>query len=241
MVRGSIRNLVNATARTATWSGNTFQVAAVGQGEHAGNLTFTGNHIYLHQNAADSVTLEGQNVKFDGNDVHTVGNYADPSGWGSIGADVYATTPTTPATSRSRTTRSSVPLMGITASYWRALVLRFLGTRSLPPAPQPACTWRLLERASPANTFQMGSGTGILLYAPPVDAATVTGNKLNGTGRVGIYVRTPPARAAGGGDEVKRSPSATGIYNNTITGFTIPLDAPSARLGPTNILRKNLR
>ena len=91
------------------------------------------------------------------------------------------------------------------------------------------------------NTFQMGTGTGILLYAPPVDAATVTGNKLNGTGRVGIYVRTPPARAAGGGDEVKRSPSATGIYNNTITGFAIPLDAPSARLGPTNILRKNLR
>jgi Bacterial Ig domain/Periplasmic copper-binding protein (NosD) len=63
------------------------------------------------------------------------------------------------------------------------------------------------------NTVKIGNGTGILLYTPPVDAATVAGNALTGTGPFGIYVGDPPTPDTGGYK----------IYNNTTTGFATPL------------------
>ena len=67
------------------------------------------------------------------------------------------------------------------------------------------------------NTINIGNGAGIMLQ-PFVDAVTVASNTLSGTGRFGISAGTPP-RAGGE------------IYNNAITGFAIPIDAPGARGG----------
>jgi hypothetical protein len=74
-----------------TWSGNTIRAAAFGGGEYAGNFTFTGNHFYLEiDGTGGNFALGGMNVKFDSNDVHTVGNQTAAAPWGSIITDVNA-------------------------------------------------------------------------------------------------------------------------------------------------------
>src|SRR5262249_32887251 len=85
------QELCQRDSQNGTWSGNTFQVASVGFGEYAGDVTLTNNHIYLHPDGTspDGVSLGGMNVLFSGNDVHTIGNQNDSSGWGFIVADVY--------------------------------------------------------------------------------------------------------------------------------------------------------
>ena len=74
-----------------TWSGNTFKIAGLGFGEFGGNITMSGNHIYLHADGnSGNIVLGGLNVTFTGNDVHTVGNRTNDAGWGSIITDMNA-------------------------------------------------------------------------------------------------------------------------------------------------------
>jgi hypothetical protein len=176
------QELGQRNSQNGTWSGNTFQVAAVGQGEHAGNLTFTGNHIYLHQNAADSVTLEGQNVKFDGNDVHTVGNYADPSGWGSIVADVYATGNNTNYTGNIQITNNTIQCA---ANGNNCVLLESAGST-----------------VSGNTITATGSATGLYVAAP---GASVTGKHVpDGQRYWNIVVRATRGCRDGDREQAKR-------------------------------------
>jgi hypothetical protein len=77
------------------------------------------------------------------------------------------------------------------------------------------------------NTINIGNGTGILLYTLD-EATTVDSNTLSGTGRFGIYITSPFPRTAGL-DEIEKIYGGDEIYNNTITGFAIPLYPPGAR------------
>jgi hypothetical protein len=62
------------------------------------------------------------------------------------------------------------------------------------------------------NTINIGNGAGILPN-PFVDAGTVAGNTLSGTGPFGIYVADLPTPASGG----------FLIQNNTMQGFATHL------------------
>jgi len=204
-------------SQNGTWSGNTFQDESVGFGEYAGNITMTNNHIYLHPDGTgpDGVTLGGMNVVFSGNDVHTVGNQTDSSGWGAIVGDVYGPASYTSYTGKIQITNNTIQCV---ADGNNCLVLVGQGTvasGNTITATGSATGVYVADSSAQVtnNTLKIGNGTGILLYTPPVDAATVAGNSLTGTGRFGIHVGSPPRPDSGGYK----------ILNNTIIGFATPI------------------
>jgi len=215
------------------WSGNTIRAASFGGGEYAGNFTFTGNHFYLEiDGTGGNFALGAKNVKFDSNDVHTVGNQTAAAPWGSIITDVNAPHAYYPYVSNVQITNNTIQCV---ADGNNCLLLVGHGTvvsGNTITATGSATGINVAYSSAQVtnNTINLGNGIGILLNTL-VNPTTVASNTLTGTGRFGIYVRTPPTRDAGGGGA---------IYNNTITGFAIPLYAPGARLGPTNIPRKNI-
>jgi hypothetical protein len=161
------------------------------------------------------------NVLFDGNDVHTMGNQTVSSPWGFIVADVYAPAYYYAYTGNIQITNNTIQCV---ADGNNCLLLVGHGTVASGNTITATGSATGIKAAYSSakitnNTINIGSGTGIyVLQHSLVDAATVASNTLSGTGRFGIYARTP-ARVGGGGDD---------IYNNTITGFATPLYAPGA-------------
>jgi hypothetical protein len=212
-------------SQNGVWTGNTFQDTTVGFGEYAANITMTNNHIYLYPDGTGiGVSLSGMNVLFDGNDVHTMGNQTGSSPWGFIVADVYAPVNYYAYTGNIQITNNTIQCV---ANGNNCLLLVGHGTvasGNTITATGSATGINVAYSSAKVtnNTINIGNGTGILILQHSlVDAATVAGNTLSGTGPFGIYARTP-ALAGGSGD---------GIYNNTITGFATPLYAPGA--GPS--------
>jgi hypothetical protein len=159
------------------------------------------------------------NVLFSGNDVHTIGNQTAASPWGFIVTDVYGCCGYTAYTGNIQITNNTIQCV---ADGNNCLLL--VGNGTIASGNTITATgWAtgINVAGSSAkvtnNTINIGNGTGIFLQ-PFVDAVTVASNKLSGKGRFGISAGTPP-RAGGGGE----------IYNNTITGFAIPIDAPGER------------
>jgi len=173
------------------------------------------------------------NVLFRGNDVHTIGDQTYSPGSSFIVTDVYGCCGYTAYTGNIQITNNTIQCV---ADGNSCLLLVGNGTvvsGNTITATGTATGINVAHSSATVtdNTINIGNGTGILLNTL-VNPTTVASNTLSGTGRFGIYVRTPPTRAAGLGGE---------IYNNTITGFAIPLYAPGARLGPPSIPRKKIR
>jgi hypothetical protein len=219
-------------SQNGVWTGNTFEDTTVGFGEYAANITMTNNHIYLHPDGTgpDGVSLGGMNVLFDGNDVHTIGNQTVSSPWGFIVADVYGCCGYTAYTGNIQITNNTIQCV---ADGNNCLLLVGNGTvvsANTITATGSATGTNVAGSSAniTSNTIKVGNGIGIYLQ-PFADATTVASNTLSGTGRFGIYAGPPAKRASGSGNE---------IYNNTITGFETPIEAPGARRGPTGIQRK---
>jgi hypothetical protein len=191
------QELCQRDSQNGAWTGNTFQDTTVGFGEYAANITMTNNHIYLHPNGTgpDGVSLGGMNVLFNGNDVHTIGNQNDPSGWGFIVADVFAPRSYYAYTGNIQITNNTIQCV---ADGNNCLVLVSQGT-VVSGNTITATGWATGVYVANSfanlskNMIHIGSGTGIVLYSPPYTAATVTGNTLSGTGSIAIYVGSLPA------------------------------------------------
>jgi hypothetical protein len=228
------QELCQRDSQNGVWTGNTFQAAAVGFGEYAANITMTNNHIYLHPNSTtpDGVSFGGMNVLFSGNDVHTIGNQNNSSGWGFIVADVYGAGNYYSYTGNIQITNNTIQCV---ANGNICLLLVGNGTvasgNTITAAGSATGMYVADSFAKVTNnTIQIGNGTGMALkprllieslhpmrtgkpYKPPY-AATVTGNTLSGTGRIGIlYVGSLAALQSGGYN----------IYGNSTTGFATPI------------------
>jgi hypothetical protein len=224
------QELCQRDSQNGAWTGNTFQdTTTVGFGEYAANITMMNNHIYLYPDGSgpDGVSLGGRNVLFSGNDVHTIGDQGDPSGWGFIVADVYAPTSYYAYTGNIRITNNTIQCV---ANGNNCLILVSNGTlvsgntiTATGSATGVYVTASFVNVAD--NTIQIGNGTGLTLkhrvldrstrlepHAPPF-ASTVTGNTLSGTGSFGIYVKSQPVL----------------ILGNTITGFATPISSDPRR------------
>src|SRR5262249_34939209 len=59
------------------------------------------------------------------------------------------------------------------------------------------------------NEFSMGKGAGIMIASPRFDGATVTGNRVTGSGAHGIYVASPE----------KPNTGKHVIHGNTVEGY----------------------
>jgi hypothetical protein len=209
------QELCQRDSQNGVWTGNTFQDTTVGFGEYAANITMTNNHIYLHPDgiAPDGVSLGGMNVLFSGNDVHTIGDQTAGSGWGFIVADIYAPISYFGYTGNIRITNNTIQCV---ANGNNCLLL--VGHATVASGNTITATgWAMGVYVADAyadvtnNTIRIGAGNGIILYTPPFDAATVTGNTLSGTGSIGIDIASPPA------------PGGYKMYNNTMTGFATPM------------------
>jgi hypothetical protein len=207
------QELCQRDSQNGAWTGNTFQETTVGFGEYAANITVTNNHIYLHPDGTGiGVSLSGMNVLFNGNDVYTIGNQIG-SGLGFIVTDVYAPLNYYAYTGNIQITNNTIQCI---ANGNTCLLLVGNGTaasgNTITATGSATGVYVADSFASVTNnTIQIGGGTGITVYAPPFDAATVTGNTLSGTGSIGIYIGSLPAS---GGYQ---------MYSNTITGFAIPM------------------
>ena len=210
-------------SQNGVWTENTFEDTTVGFGEYAGNITMQNNHIYLHPDGSgpDGVSLGGMNVLFTGNDVHTIGNQTGYPGSGFIVTDVYGCCGYTAYTGNIQITNNTIQCVADGNNCLLLVGKRTVVSGNTITATGSATGINVSYSSATVtnNTINIGSGTGIyVLQHSLVDAATVASNTLSGTGRFGIYARTP-ARVGGGGDD---------IYNNTITGFATPLYAPGA-------------
>jgi hypothetical protein len=210
------QELCQRDSQNGAWTGNTFQDTAVGFGEYAANITMTNNHIYLYPNGTgpDGVSFGGMNVLFSGNDVHTIGIQTDQSGLGSIVADVYAPSNYYAYTGNIQITNNTIQCVN---NGNNCLMLVGHGTvvsGNTITATGSATGVYLADSFANVtnNTIQIGRGTGILLYSPPFSAATVAGNTLSGTGRIGIYVGSLPPNTGG-----------YNIYGNIVSGFATPI------------------
>jgi hypothetical protein len=207
------QELCQRDSQNGTWTGNTFQDIAVGFGEYAANITMTNNHIYLYPDGSgpDGVSLGGMNVLFSGNDVHTIGNQTDSSGLGFIVGDVYAPAYYYAYTGNIRIINNTIQCIN---NGNNCLMLVGNGTvvsgNTITATGSATGIYVADAFASVTNnTIQIGRSTGILVYTPPVTAATVAGNALSGTGRVGIYIGSFPAPSTNGYN----------MYSNIISGF----------------------
>jgi hypothetical protein len=245
------QELCQRDSQNGSWTGNTFQDAAVGFEEYAANISMTNNHIYLHPNGTgpDGVSFGGMNVLFSGNDVHTIGNQNNSSGWGFIVADVNAPSSYYSYTGNIQVTNNTIQCV---ADGNNCLLLVGHGTvvsGNIITATGSATGVYVANSFVNVtnNTIHIGSGTGMTLkpgvlgatgsrrgveslieYArrtggrgpyTPPYAATVTGNTLSGTGSIGIYVGSLPALQS----------SNYQIYGNTITGFAVPISIDPRR------------
>jgi len=142
-----------------------------------------------------------------------VGNQTGGSGWGVIVADVYAPSTTSPTLAISES-----PIIRFNASLMEIIALLLTGHGAAASGNTITATGSAtgvyvadVFANVTNNTIQIGAGTGIMLYTPLFDAATVTGNTLSGTGSFGNYIGSLPA--AGGYQ----------MYGNIITGFATPM------------------
>jgi hypothetical protein len=213
----STREFTQRNSQNGVISGNTFYGTAFGFGEYAGNLTFTDNHIYVYPDGVhgDEISLGGMNILFSGNDVHTIGNQTAGSGWGAIVQDMNAPTSYIPYIGNIRILNNTIQCQ---ADGNNCLLLVGLGTMASGNTitATGSATGVYVAGSSAEvtnNTIQIGNGTGILLYTPPFDAATVASNTLFGTGKFGISVGSGRTAHTGGYK----------IYNNVITGFATPI------------------
>jgi hypothetical protein len=153
------------------------------------------------------------NVLFSGNDVHTIGNQNNSSGWGSIVADVYGAGNYYSYTGNIQITNNTIQCV---ANGNICVLLVGNGTvasgNTITAAGSATGMYVADSFAKVTNnTIQIGRGTGILLYSPPFSAATVNSNTLSGTGRIGIYVGSLPPI------------TGYNIQGNIITGFATPM------------------
>ena len=153
------------------------------------------------------------NVLFSGNDVHTMGNQTGGSGWGFVVADVYAPAYYYAYTGNIQITNNTIQCV---ANGNNCLLL--VGHATVASGNTITATgWATGMYVADCfadvtnNTIQLGNGNGIILYTPPYDAATVTGNTLSGTGSVGIDMASLPG------------PGGYTMYSITITGFATPM------------------
>jgi hypothetical protein len=207
------QELCQRDSQNGVWTGNTFEDVGVGFGEYAANITMTNNHIYQHPNGTGlGISLGGMNVLFDGNDVHTMGNQTGGAPWGFIVTDVYGCCGYTAYTGNIQITNNTIQCV---ADGNNCLLLVGNGTvidGNTITATGSATGINAVSSAKVTNnTINIGSGTGIFLQ-PWVNAATVAGNTLSGTGPFGIYVADPPTPASG-----------LLIQNNTMQGFATHL------------------
>ena len=205
------QELCQRDSQNGVWKGNTFQDVTVGFGEYAANITMTNNHVYLHPDgiAPDGVSVGGMNVLFSGNDVHTIGNLTAGSGRGFIVADVYAPINYYAYTGNIQITNNSIQCVADTNNCLLLVSNGTVASGNTITATGWATGIYVADCFADVtnNTIQLGNGNGIILYTPPYDAATISGNTLSGTGSIGIYMASPPA------------PGGYKMYNNTITGF----------------------
>jgi hypothetical protein len=207
------QELCQRDSQNGVWTGNTFNDITSGFGEYAANITMTNNHIYLHPDgiSADGVSLGGMNVKFRGNDVHTIGDQTQSPPFGSIVTDVDAPADYLSYTGNIQITNNTIQCV---ADGNNCLLL--MGNGSVASGNIITATgWATGVYVADAhakvtdNTIQIGSGTGVLVYtSPSLDAVPVTGNTLSGTGPCGIYRGSLPA------------PPGYRNHANSITGFT---------------------
>jgi hypothetical protein len=224
------QELCQRDSQNGVWTGNTFQDAAVGFGEYAANITMTNNHIYLYPDGSGiGIALGGMNVLFSGNDVHTMGNQTGASPWGFIVADVYAPAYYYAYTGNIQIANNTIQCV---ANGDNCLLLVGNGTvasGNTITATGSATGVSVADWGADVsnNTINIGNGIGIFLQ-PFVDAATVAGNTLSGTGPFGIYVADPPTPASG----------SFLIQNNTMQGFATHLYI-NLSLQPGAILSNN--
>jgi hypothetical protein len=224
------QELCQRDSQNGAWTRNTFQDTTVGFGEYAANITMANNHIYLHPDGTDpdGVSLGGMNVLFDGNDVHTIGNQNNFSGWGFIVADVFAPANYYAYTGNIQITNNTIQCA---ADGNNCVLLVGNGTvvsgnTITATGSATGITVAYTSAKVTNNAINIGNGTGIFLHVI-VDATTVASNALSGTGLFGIYVTIPLTRT-GGGEKIEIH-GGDELYNNSVTGFAIPLYPLEAR------------
>ena len=210
----AVMEMTQRNSRHGVWEGNTFEIVQGGMGEYAADIQFINNTFRLHPNSRTScgLMIGGKGIVFRGNTVNC-GSITAGEGWGCVLADCVG-----PGYERYV---GDISIADNTFTYQgdgnqcvhlvahdtfftgnRVIVTgSAIGVRGEGPPPQALSITN--------NTFQMGTGAGIMIASPGVDGSTVTGNKIAGSGSHGIYVASP----------AKPNSGKHVIHGNTVEGY----------------------